>query len=62
MNAHQAIASDPDFVPRTVVAQQLQVKLPLGVLRENRLLAISTLRDVMPAAGHDNPCDPCHSR
>jgi len=54
-----AVSGDGDPAAPAVLRQKAKVHFAIGVAAEDGLSPVAALRDVVPAAGHDNPC---HSR
>jgi len=52
---HQAISGDGDPAAPAVLRQEAEVHFAIDVAEEDCLLPVAALRDVVPAAGHDDP-------
>jgi hypothetical protein len=62
MVGHQAIAQNAHAGFLRVMPQQGDVNNPVAVAKENILLMIAPLRDVMGAAGENDACCSSHVR
>jgi hypothetical protein len=49
-------------MPVCVLAQEFQISLPVGAVKEDILSPIATLSDVMRNTGEDHPRYPRHER
>jgi len=59
---HQAIAENAQSGFVRVVPQQGDIEIAVGIAKENILLMIAPLRDVMCAAGENDACCSSHVR
>jgi hypothetical protein len=59
---HQTIAEHLYCMLTAMVGKTSEVDRAVGVRKENRFAAISTLRNMVRNAGNNGPCNPGHGR